>query len=259
MNPEMQKIIDTLRENNPGKYNTYTDQDLAENFFSIIGTGFDDSFNIDQANLGADYYTDEIEEDSKFSNPLFKTFQNVKSNISDFTAPAVGGLISLATGIPGVGLLLSAFNRFRQPNVPNPMAQGVYKDPNTGFLKDKFGYNVGPTLFKSNFLQPGSSSYRSYALQGLRSLDKNLADNFYQTNYGKSFDEVKKEIQKKEDPFGSAGVIDMGADYQGGNNDNQSFNEGPVGNNAGGAQLGSGMSTGQHAAFRMARGGIASL
>ena len=34
---------------------------------------------------------------------------------------------------------------------------------------------------------------------------------------------------------------------------------GHVGNNAGGAQLGSGMSTGQHAAFRMAKGGLASL
>ena len=121
----MQKIIDTLREKNPGKYDTYTDQDLAENFFSIVGAGFDDpSFNIDQANLGSDYYTDEIGEDSEFVNPFFKTFQKVKSNIGDFAAPAVGGLMSLATGIPGLGFILSGLNKFKQPNVANPMAQG---------------------------------------------------------------------------------------------------------------------------------------
>ena len=52
----------------------------------------------------------------------------------------------------------------------------------------------------------------------------------------------------------------MGSDYQGGGkNENQDFNRGPVGNNAGGARLSSGMSTGQHAAFRRAKGGIVSL
>jgi hypothetical protein len=42
--------------------------------------------------------------------------------------------------------------------------------------------------------------------------------------------------------------------FSGNDGGNQGNNQ-----NAGGAQLGSGMSTGQHAAFRMARGGIISL
>ena len=103
-----------------------------------------------------------------------------------------------------------------QPNIPNPMAQGVYTDPNTGFFKDKFGYNVGPTILQSNFLQPGSSSFRSYALQGLRGLDRGIAEDFYQTNYGKSFEDVKKDIQQKKNPFGPQDPNIGTSDYQGG-------------------------------------------
>ena len=47
INPEMQKIIATLRENNPGKYDKFTDQELAENFASITATGFNDDVVID--------------------------------------------------------------------------------------------------------------------------------------------------------------------------------------------------------------------
>ena len=46
INPEMQKIIATLRENNPGKYDKFTDQELAENFASITATGFNDDVDI---------------------------------------------------------------------------------------------------------------------------------------------------------------------------------------------------------------------
>ena len=209
--------------------------------------------------LPQDYgYTGSIEEDSEFDTPYgtrtgiagyYDKFTSpITSSYSNYVKPLIGTAISAFTGIPGIGLLMR--------NLPNdPYAQnridmyGAYRG-NDGFIKDKFGYNVGSTLFKNNFMQPGSNSYRSYALEGLRSLDPVVANNYYQDTYGLSFDDVKSAIQQKEDPFGSAGIIDMGADYQGGNNDNQSFNEGPVGNNAGGAQLGSGMSTGQHAAFR---------
>jgi len=213
-------------------------------------------------------YTGLIEEDSEFDTPytmrsrsgLLSAYDRltgpIKSTFQKYGAPIMGGLFSAFTGIPGVSLLMR--------NLPNdPYAQnridmyGAYRGPD-GFIKDKFGYNVGNTLFKNNFMQPGSNSYRSYALQALNNLNKNAAEDYYQETYGKSFDEVKKDIQKKNDPFNSGAVIDMGSDYQGGGN-NQSFNEGPVGNNAGGAQLGGGMSTGQHAAFRMARGGLANL
>ena len=213
-------------------------------------------------------YTGLIEEDSEFDTPytmksrpgILSAYDRltgpIKNVYRNYGAPITGGLISAFTGIPGIGFLMR--NLPNDPYAQNykTLADGVYMS-SIG-LKDKFGYNVGPTLFKSNFLQPGSNSYRSYALEGLRSLDKQRADAYYQDTYGKSFDEVKKDIQQKKDPFNSGSVIDMGADYQG-SGDNQSFNEGPVGNNAGGAQLGSGMSTGQHGAFRMARGGIASL
>ena len=254
MNQEVQNFINTLRENNPGKYDTYTDQELIDNFSAIVGPyGFDDSFNIDQANLGSDYYTDEIGEDSEFVNPFFKGFQKVKSTIGDFAAPAIGGLMSLATGIPGLSFILGGLNRIKQPNVPNPMAQGVYRDSNTGFLKDKFGYNVGPTLFKSNYLQPGSNSFRSYALQGLGSLNKNLANNFYQQHYGKSFDEVKQDIQQKKDPFGTdpfAGTSDyQGGSGNGGNNQNTSAPAGPAPQR----------DYSRHSAYGLRRGGIVSL
>ena len=71
-------------------------------------------------------------------------------------------------------------------------------------------------LYNQNkFLQPGSNSYRSYALEGLKGLDQTLANRYYQQTYGKSFEDVKKDIQKKKDPFGSAEVLDLGSDWQG--------------------------------------------
>tara|TARA_R100001015_G_C4565299_1_gene124377 strand:- start:126 stop:857 length:732 start_codon:yes stop_codon:yes gene_type:complete len=203
--------------------------------------------------LGSDTYTGSIAPYSDNVDPFFsglmQVTQPLRNTFDKYGPKIMGGLFGLASGIPGVGLLMNAVR-------PDPYAQnridmyGAYRGSD-GFIKDKFGYNVGSTLFKNNFMQPGSNSYRSYALEGLRSLDPVVANNYYQDVYGLSLNDVKSAIQQKEDPFGSAGIIDMGADYQGGgNNENQSFNEGPVGNNAGGAQLGSGMSTGQHAAFR---------
>ena len=80
--------------------------------------------------------------------------------------------------------------------------------------KIKFGYNIVSMM--DNYMQPGSSSYRSYALQGLNDLNPQLANDFYQQNYGLTFDQVKNAIQsKQENPFGSAEIMDMGADYQG--------------------------------------------
>ena len=199
--------------------------------------------------LGSDTYTGSIAPYSDNVDPFFSGLQSVTQPIGSFLnkygAPIAGGIISLATGIPGVGFLMNRLGT-------KPYDQNLL-DMYGGFgpdgRKDKFGYNVVSLM--DNYMQPGSSSFRSSALEGLRSLDPVVANNYYQDVYGLSLNDVKSAIQQKEDPFGSAGIIDMGADYQGGgNNENQSFNEGPVGNNAGGAQLGSGMSTGQHAAFR---------
>ena len=86
----------------------------------------------------------------------------------------------------------------------------------------QFGYNVGSTLMQNNFMQPGSNSFRSYALEGLGSLDQNLANDFYQDNYGKTFDQVKSDIQNKQNPFGPQPTNIGTSDYYGGDNNNNS-------------------------------------
>ena len=175
------------------------------------------SQNID---LGADTFASDIKPYSDDVDPLYSGLMGITKPIREtykkYSPKILGGLFGLATGIPGASLLFDAFGRANQPNIPNPMAQGVYTDPNTGFFKDKFGYNVGPTILQSNFLQPGSSSFRSYALQGLRGLDRGIAEDFYQTNYGKSFEDVKKDIQQKKNPFGPQDPNIGTSDYQGG-------------------------------------------
>ena len=212
---------------------------------SISGQVYDAQIASGDIQIPDVYNTDfgfrgDIDEEGEFYSPYGKGLQGIFNRLSNpvkvgfekYAKPVLGGLFSYATGIPGFGMLINALSRFKQPNVPNPLAQGVYTDPSTGFLKDKFGYNVGPTIFKSNYMQPGSNSYRSYALEGLRSLDKNKASAYYEKTYGikpkdgmSAFDIVKKSIQQKKDPFGSGSVIDMGADYQGGgDNENRDFN-----------------------------------
>ena len=177
--------------------------------------------------LGSDTYTGSIAPYSDKVDPFFsglmQVTQPLRNTFDKYGPKIMGGLFSLASGIPGFGLLMNAVR-------PDPYAQnridmyGAYRGSD-GFIKDKFGYNVGSTLFKNNFMQPGSNSYRSYALEGLRSLDPVVAYDYYQNTYGLSFDDVKSSIQQKEDPFGSAAVIDMGSDYQGGgDNENQNFN-----------------------------------
>ena len=194
-------------------------------------------------------YTGAIQGGSKFQDPFFSGLQSITQPIGSFFnkygAPIVGGVMSLASGIPGIGFLANRFGS--KPYDQNLI--NMYGGYGADGRKDKFGYNTVSLM--DNYMQPGSSSFRSHALEGLRSLDPITANQFYQDTYGLSLDQVKSAIQDKEDPFNTLNTIDMGSDYQGGgNNENQSFNESPVGNNAGGAQLGSGMSTGQHDAFR---------
>ena len=210
--------------------------------------------------LPQDYgYTGLIEDESEFDTPytmrsrpgLLSVYDRltgpIKSTFKKYGAPIMGGLFSAFTGIPGIGLLMR--------NLPNdPYAQnridmyGAYRGPD-GFIKDKFGYNVGNTLFKNNFMQPGSNSYRSYALQGLRSLDQQKANDYYQETYGKSFDEVKRDIQQKKNPFGSQDSNIGTSDYQGGG--------GNQGGNIEGSVSRGGTDDTPGTPFR--RGGIASL
>ena len=183
--------------------------------------------------LPQDYgYVGNIEEDSEFNTPyttrnrtgILSAYDRlmgpIKRTYQNYGAPLMGTLFGALTGIPGIGFLMR--NLPTDPYAQNykTLADGAYMS-STG-LKDKFGYNIGPTLFQNNFLQPGSNSYRSYALQALNNLNKNAAEKYYQETYGikptgdmSAFDIVKKDIQKKKDPFGSAEVLDLGSDYQG--------------------------------------------
>jgi hypothetical protein len=210
---------------------------------------YDSSINTvsQDTDLGSDTYTGSITPYSDNVDPFFSGLQTITQPVGSFLnkygAPLVGGVMSLVSGIPGLGFLANRLS-------PKPYDQNLlnmYGGYGPDGRQDKFGYNV--VSMADNYMTPGSNSFRSHALEGLGGLTQNLANDFYQQNYGLTFDQVKSAIQQKEDPFNSAGIVDMGADYQG-SGDNQSFNEGPVGNNAGGAQLGSGMSTGQHGAFR---------
>ena len=84
--------------------------------------------------------------------------------------------------------------------------------------KDKYGYNIINAA--NNYMQPGSSSYMSAQLGALKGLDQNLANEFYMDNYGKTYEDVYKDAQKKTDPFDQTVDIGSGADYYGENNNN---------------------------------------
>ena len=202
----------------------------------------------------ADYgFTGQIQDGSKFQDPFYSGMmqitQPLRNTFNKYGPQIAGGIMSLATGIPGIGFLMSKLRS--DPYAQNRIDMyGAYRGSD-GFIKDKFGYNVGSTVMKNNYLEPGTNSFRSHALEGLAGLNQNLANDFYQDNYGLNFEQVKDMIQDKEDPFGPQPTNIGTSDYQGGGiNENNDFNAGGVGNNAGGQQLGSGMSTGQHSAFR---------
>ncbi len=89
--------------------------------------------------------------------------------------------------------------------------------------QDKYGYNIINAA--NNYMQPGSSSFRSSQLEALRGLDQNVANQFYMDNYGKTYDQVYKDSQKKKDPFNQTVDVGSGADYYGGG-DNQADGSG---------------------------------
>ncbi len=153
--------------------------------------------------LPQDYgYVGNIEEDSEFNTPyttknrtgILSAYDRlmgpIKRTYQNYGAPLMGTLFGALTGIPGIGFLMR--NLPTDPYAQNykTLADGAYMS--SPGLKDKFGYNIGPTLF-----------------------DQTLANRYYQQTYGKSFEDVKKDIQKKKDPFGSAEVLDLGSDWQG--------------------------------------------
>ena len=89
--------------------------------------------------------------------------------------------------------------------------------------QDKYGYNIINAA--NNYMVPGSNSFRSAQLEGLRGLDQTIANDFYQQNYGKTYDQVYRDSQNKIDPFNQNIDVGSGADYYGGG-DNQADGSG---------------------------------
>ena len=214
-----------------------------------------------QQDLASDFFINSIKKDSKFYDPYKPTFKDqIKKGYSKYAKPVMGGIMSALSGIPGVGLLMNAFQK--DPYAQNRIDMyGAYRDPSTGFMKDKFGYNVGQTLFKNRFLEPGSNSYRSYALDAMRGMDKAgrrpALDKYYQQTYGKTWDQVKKDHQQKKDPFNNTNPFAGTADNFAGAADT-SFDTGQP--NTGGVK-GSSYSRGDYGGkgHHWAKGGIVSL
>jgi len=187
-----------------------------------------------QSILGSDYYTGEIEEDSEFDTPygtrtgvggFYDRFTGpIKNTFQKYGAPIVGSIMGGIMGIPGLGFLMNQIPRDPYAGNYGTLADGAYMS-STG-MKDKFGYNLNS--FKNNFLQPGTNSYRSYALQGLRSLDEKKANDYYEKTYGKSFDEIKSDIQDKKAPFspGIKNPYEGTADNFGNNSNNSGDHDG---------------------------------
>ncbi len=177
---------------------------------------YDSSINTVSSNkdLGSDTYPGNITPYSDQVDPFYSGLQQFTQPIGSFYnnygAPIAGGIMGLLTNIPGVGLLANKFG----PKPYDNNLLNMYGGYGQGGSQDKFGYNTVSMM--DNFLQPGSNSYRSYALEGLGGLAKDLAGDFYQQNYGKTFDQVKDEIQNKQNPFGPQPTNIGTSDYYGG-------------------------------------------
>ena len=209
------------------------------------------------------YRDEKIGKGSKFYDPTHSRIQSilkpVRSTWNKYGKPVMGGIMSAVSGIPGMGLLLNSLRK--DPYAANRIKMyGSHKDPSTGFMKDKFGYNVGTTLMKNRFLEPGSNSYRSYALDAMKGMEKagkkDALNTYYGKTYGKSWDQVKKDHQKKKDPFNQG--VDLGADtFVGGGVDTSVGS----GQQSTGGVKGSSYSRGDYSGrgHHWAKGGIVSL
>jgi len=171
-----QDLINKYREYNP-EYNRYTDQEITElglpGFEQPMGINtlpnqfsYSNQFMNDMRNLPSDLRTslgqtkDALVED--FSG-LGSFLTNVKDkgidlfgSGKDLGKTAIGGLISLATGIPGAGLLLDAFQMSPEEKAARDFYEKKYGLTNTGQVASGImqGYNPvsmfgGPGLLNS--------------------------------------------------------------------------------------------------------------
>ena len=164
-------------------------------------------------------YTGNTQKNSQFYDPFHSNFQRLTqplSNTFNKYAPQIaGGIMNLASGIPGLGMIMNMLPKNNPQNQFMLDSYGGYGDMGR---QDKFGYNVVSQF--DNYMQPGSNSFRSHAYENLMGLNQNIANDFYQDNYGLTFDQVKSNIQNKQNPFGPQPTNIGTSDYYGGDNNN---------------------------------------
>ena len=165
----------------------------------------------DQSMLGNDYYTGEIDEDDPNYNPYFNKYSNIKNTISKYTQPVMGSIMGGIMGIPGLGYLMSKIPN--DPYAKNRIGMYGVGKSSAGFDVDKFGYNLGTTLMKNRYMEPGTNSFRSHQLEALRGMEDRVGNSgqtindYYQEQYGKSYDDVKSDAQSKNDAFNNTNAF----------------------------------------------------
>ena len=191
-----------------------------------------------------------------------------------------GGKMSL--GLPliaatlGLGYLTNPLREGSYNYNPNLQGQIDYlsnrdmigKNTSSGLLQ----YGPDSVLRGQNVVSGfGTNDYRDQLQKKKSYFEDRISKgkNYSQTQYEKTLNEIKeykqdqvnKELaeEKKAADIKSKNTMTSNQSYTPPNIHSGGSGDGAGNQNAGGAQLGSGMSTGQHAAFRMARGGIASL
>ena len=264
INPEMQKIIATLRENNPGKYDKFTDQELAENFASITATGFNDDVVIDVEDVqNIDDFEAYPEGDaSEYKQSFLTQLKNTANKYANPIKNAVTSGLGAMMNVPGLGFVLNAFNRPEYPSdaMSKNFAVENYGDPynynmGSGNLtgKDPFGINT-VSMF---------GNYPAYYDQYVRDYEAckySPKSQFAKDKYAHGLDVVRKNKERIAKDFANTDAED---DYGAGNyigpvntHDSHPYHNDGGNQNIGSTKHGSsGMTKDEHSAFRYAKGG----
>ena len=169
-----------------------------------------------------------------------------------------GKMSGMGMGVPLIagGLALAYMrNPLRKGSMNyNPELQGqIDYALNRGYIGTNS--NSGLRQYSDNSILSGQNVVSLFGTNDYGKQLQKYKDKYYNTMSDKRRKQLDREIEDlTTDEFDQ---VDAFIEQQ--TTNNSGGGDGGGNQNAGGAQLGSGMSTGQHAAFRMARGGIASL
>jgi len=176
LDQETLNLINKYREYNP-EYDRYTDQEITQlglpGFEQPVGINtipnqfsYRNQFMTDLKNLPSDFRTSL----GQTKDALVEDFGQLREGLGSITnrgmdlfgsgkdlgKTAIGGLISLATGIPGAGLLLNAFQMSPEEKAARDFYEKKYGLTNTGQVASGImqGYNPvsmfgGPGLLNS--------------------------------------------------------------------------------------------------------------